>query len=222
MPEECTIIQSREGYLIDSCTGEVLDFVAYDNVDYSSLEYYEMASSKRETKRRETYDTKKVVLNYLVSIMNGNEKEEFFKIFSKLGERKDPALYLAIYEYIITKEGKVVTRDYIKFLKMKRVGRYAIRQKKKLLRRVIKEDPVLDYINSLDPEKREEALKVYEMLKRKGILYGRAETRKEILMKYLKDKNKLRQLIEEEKLNDIRNTLLVLSIRNFEHVFGFI
>ena len=113
MPEECTIIQSREGYLIDSCTGEVLDFVAYDNVDYSSLEYYEMASSKRETKRRETYDTKKVVLNYLVSIMNGNEKEEFFKIFSKLGERKDPALYLAIYEYIITKEGKVVTRDYI-------------------------------------------------------------------------------------------------------------
>ena len=49
-----------------------------------------------------------------------------------------------------------------------------------------------------------------------------AETRKEILMKYLKDKNKLRQLIEEEKLNDIRNTLLVLSIRNFEHVFGFI
>jgi len=222
MPEECTIIQSREGYLIDSCTGEVLDFVAYDNVDYSSLEYYEMASSKRETKRRETYDTKKVVLNYLVSIMNGNEKEEFFKIFSKLGERKDPALYLAIYEYIITKEGKVVTRDYIKFLKMKRVGRYAIRQKKKLLRRIIKEDPVLDYINSLDPEKREEALKVYEMLKRKGILYGRAETRKEILMKYLKDKNKLRQLIEEEKLNDIRNTLLVLSIRNFEHVFGFI
>jgi len=222
MPEECTIIQSREGYLIDSCTGEVLDFVAYDNVDYSSLEYYEMASSKRETKRRETYDTKKVVLNYLVSIMNGNEKEEFFKIFSKLGERKDPALYLAIYEYIITKEGKVVTRDYIKFLKMKRVGRYAIRQKKKLLRRVIKEDPVLDYINSLDLEKREEALKVYEMLKRKGILYGRAETRKEILMKYLKDKNKLRQLIEEEKLNDIRNTLLVLSIRNFEHVFGFI
>jgi len=222
MPEECTIIQSREGYLIDSCTGEVLDFVAYDNVDYSSLEYYEMASSKRETKRRETYDTKKIVLNYLVSIMNGNEKEEFFKIFSKLGERKDPALYLAIYEYIITKEGKVVTRDYIKFLKMKRVGRYAIRQKKKLLRRIIKEDPVLDYINSLDPEKREEALKVYEMLKRKGILYGRAETRKEILMKYLKDKNKLRQLIEEEKLNDIRNTLLVLSIRNFEHVFGFI
>jgi len=222
MPEECTIIQSREGYLIDSCTGEVLDFVAYDNVDYSSLEYYEMASSKRETKRRETYDTKKIVLNYLVSIMNGNEKEEFFKIFSKLGERKDPALYLAIYEYIITKEGKVVTRDYIKFLKMKRVGRYAIRQKKKLLRRIIKEDPVLDYINSLDPEKREEALKVYEMLKRKGVLYGRAETRKEILMKYLKDKNKLRQLIEEEKLNDIRNTLLVLSIRNFEHVFGFI
>jgi hypothetical protein len=105
---------------------------------------------------------------------------------------------------------------------MKGVGRYAIRQKKKLLRHIIKEDPVLDYINSLDPEKREEALKVYEMLKRKGILYGRAETRKEILMKYLKDKNKLRQLIEEEKLNDIRNTLLVLSIRNFEYVFGFI
>ena len=220
--QECYKVRNSEGFLVDSCTGEVVDFDNYTYQDYSNLEYYEMASSKRETKRRETYDTKKVVLNYLVSIMNGNEKEEFFKIFSKLGERKDPALYLAIYEYIITKEGKVVTRDYIKFLKMKRVGRYAIRQKKKLLRRIIKEDPVLDYINSLDPEKREEALKVYEMLKRKGILYGRAETRKEILMKYLNDKNKLRQLIEEEKLNDIRNALLVLSIRNFEYVFGFI
>jgi N-glycosylase/DNA lyase len=167
---------------------------------------------------------KKIVLNYLLSAMSDEEKDKFCRILNEVEKyrKADAALYLAIYEYIITKKGKVVTRDYIEFLEMKGVGRYAIRQKKKLLRHVIKEDPVLDYINSLDPEKREEALKVYEMLKRKGILYGRAETRKEILMKYLKDKNKLRQLIEEEKLNDIRNTLLVLSIRNFEYVFGFI
>ena len=185
--QECYKVRNSEGFLVDSCTGEVVDCENYTYQDYSNLEYYEMASSKRETKRRETYDTKKVVLNYLLSIMNENEKEEFLKIFNRLEERKDPALYLAIYEYIITKEGKVVTRDYIKFLKMKGVGRYAIRQKKKLLRRIIKEDPVLDYINSLDPEKREEALKVYEMLKRKGILYGRAETRKEIRFKPSKE-----------------------------------
>ncbi|ADB87210.1 hypothetical protein LD85_1543 [Saccharolobus islandicus L.D.8.5] len=181
---------------MDSCTGEVVDFDNYDVTDYSNLEYYEMISSKRETKRKETYDMKKVVLNYLLSIMNENEKEEFFKIFSKLGERKDPALYLAIYEYIITKEGKVVTRDYVKFLKMKGLGRYAIRQKKKLLRKMLKEDPVLEYINNEYSGNKEEALKIYEILKKKNLIYGRAETRKRILLEYLNDSRK-KKLLEE-------------------------
>jgi hypothetical protein len=222
--EECTIIRNHEGFLVNSCSGEVVDFENYAYQDYSNLEYYERVSSQKRETEKEIRDMKKIVLNYLLSVMSDEEKDKFYRILNEVEKyrKADAALYLAIYEYIITKEGKVVTRDYIEFLEMKGVGRYAIRQKKKLLRRVIKEDPVLDYINSLDTEKREEALKVYEMLKRKGILYGRAETRKEILMKYLKDKNKLRQLIEEEKLNDIRNTLLVLSIRNFEYVFGFI
>ncbi|WP_244263098.1 hypothetical protein [Saccharolobus islandicus] len=194
--QECYKVRNSEGFLVDSCTGEVVDFDNYDVTDYSNLEYYEMISSKRETKRKETYDMKKVVLNYLLSIMNENEKEEFFKIFSKLGERKDPALYLAIYEYIITKEGKVVTRDYVKFLKMKGLGRYAIRQKKKLLRKMLKEDPVLEYINNEYSGNKEEALKIYEILKKKNLIYGRAETRKRILLEYLNDSRK-KKLLEE-------------------------
>nr|WP_011225147.1 hypothetical protein [Sulfolobus islandicus]CAG38182.1 hypothetical protein [Sulfolobus islandicus] len=222
MQEECIVIKNSEGYLVNSCTGEIVDFDNYDSTDYSNLEYYERTSLQKKREEKEIRDMKKIVLNYLLSVMSDEEKEKFYKILNKFDEKKlDAAYYLAIYEYIITKEGKVVDRKYLKFLKAKGLGRYAIRQKKKLLRRVIKEDPVLDYIKSLG-EKKEEALKIYEILKKKGLLYGRAERRKEILMKYLKDKNKMRQLIEEDKLNDIRNSLLILSIRDFENVFRFI
>jgi len=86
---------------------------------------------------------KKIVLNYLQSVMTEKEKEMFYKILQKIDEKKlDASFYLAIYEYILEREGKVVTRDYIKFLKMKGLGRHAIRQKKKLLRHVVREDPI--------------------------------------------------------------------------------
>jgi N-glycosylase/DNA lyase len=205
MPEECTIIKNHEGYLVNSCTGEVVDFENYAYQDYSNLEYYERVSSqKRETEKKEITDMKKIVLNYLQSVMTEKEKEMFYKILQKVGEEKlDAAYYLAIYEYILSKENKTVDRNYLKFLKMKGLGRYAIRQKKKLLRRIIKEDPVLDYINSLDLEKREEALKVYEILKKKNLIYGRAETRKKILLEYLNNEEKKKELLEEYYVEEL-------------------
>ncbi|ADB87241.1 hypothetical protein [Saccharolobus islandicus] len=198
MPEECTIIQSREGYLIDSCTGEVLDFVAYDNVDYSSLEYYERVSSQKREEKKEVRDMKKIVLNYLLSVMSDEEKDKFYRILNEVEKyrRPDAATYLAIYEYILSKENKTVDRNYIKFLEVKGVGRYAIRQKKKLLRKMFKEDPVLEYINNEYSGNKEEALKIYEILKKKNLIYGRAETRKRILLEYLNDSRK-KKLLEE-------------------------
>ena len=216
MPEECTIIQSREGYLIDSCTGEVLDFVAYDNVDYSNLEYYERVSYQKRETEKEIKDMKKIVLNYLQSVMTEEEKEMFYKILQKIDEKKlDASFYLAIYEYILEREGKVVTRDYIKFLKMKGLGRHAIRQKKKLLRHVVREDPIIHYIYEYSGDK-EEALRIYELLKKKGIMYGKAETRKKILLKYLSDQKLKEKLFEEERMKEIERTLLLLNIRDFD------
>jgi hypothetical protein len=223
MPEECTIIQSREGYLTDSCTGEVLDFVAYDNVDYSGLEYYEReSSSKKRAEKKEIRDMKKIVLNYLVSIMTEDEKDMFYKILQKMDEKKlDAAYYLAIYEYILSKENKTVDRNYLKFLKMKGLGRHAIRQKKKLLRKILKEDPVVDFINNEYHGNKNEALRVYELLKKHGILYGKVETRKKILLKYLSDQKLKERLFEEEKMKEIERTILLLNIRDFEG-FSFI
>jgi len=198
--EECSIVENPEGYMVNSCTGEVLDFENYMYQDYSNLEYYERASKKGGGK---VADMKKIVLNYLQSIMTEEEKDMFYKILEKVGEDKlDTAYYLAIYEYILAKENKIVDRNYLKFLKMKGVGRYAIRQKKKLLRRIIKEDPVVHYINSLSPEKREEALKVYEILKEKDLIHGRAETRKKILLEYLNEEKK-RGLLEEHYVKEL-------------------
>jgi hypothetical protein len=209
MPEECSIVRNHEGFLVNTCTGEVIEFDNYEYQDYSNLEYYERVSSlkKRERKRanKEIKDTKKIVLNYLLSIMSEEEKDKFYRILNEIEKHRKPdaALYLAIYEYIITKEGKVLSRDYIKFLKMKGVGKYAIRQKKKLLRKILKEDPVIQYINSLDQEKREEALKIYEILKKKNLIYGRAETRKKILMEYLSDAGKKKELLEEHYVEEL-------------------
>ncbi|AKA73825.1 hypothetical protein SULI_07820 [Saccharolobus solfataricus] len=204
MPEECIIIKNSEGYLVNSCTGEVVDFENYTYQDYSNLEYYERASSQKRETEKEIKDMKKIVLNYLLSVMSDEEKEMFYKILQKIDEKKlDAAYYLAIYEYILSKENKTVDRNYLKFLKMKGLGRYAIRQKKKLLRRIIKEDPVIHYINSLDLEKREEALKVYEILKKKNLIYGRAETRKKILLEYLNDSRRKKKLLEEYYVEDL-------------------
>jgi len=203
--EECTIIKNVEENLVNNCTGEVVDFENYAYQDYSNLEYYErVSSSKKKETKKEIRDMKKIVLNYLQSVMTEEEKEMFYKILQKVGEEKlDGAYYLAIYEYILSKENKTVDRNYLKFLKMKGLGRYAIRQKKKLLRRIIKEDPVIHYINSLDPEEREEALKVYEILKKKNLIYGRAETRKKILLEYLNDAGKKKELLEEYYVEEL-------------------
>jgi hypothetical protein len=204
--QECYKVRNSEGFLVDSCTGEVVDFDNYTYQDYSNLEYYEkVSSSKKKETKKEIRDMKKIVLNYLLSVMSDEEKDKFYRILNEVEKyrKADAALYLAIYEYIITKEGKVVTRDYIEFLKTKGVGRYAIRQKKKLLRHIIKEDPVLHYIDSLNKEKREEALKLYEILKKKNLVYGRAETRKKILLEYLNDEEKKKELMEEHYVEEL-------------------
>jgi len=202
--QECYKVRNSEGFLVDSCTGEVVDFDNYTYQDYSNLEYYERASSQKRETEKEIKDMKKIVLNYLQSVMTEKEKEMFYKILQKIDEKKlDAAYYLAIYEYILSKENKTVDRNYLKFLKMKGLGRYAIRQKKKLLRRIIKDDPVIHYINSLDLEKREEALKVYEILKKKNLIYGRAETRKKILLEYLNDSRRKKKLLEEYYVEDL-------------------
>ena len=208
MGEECGVVRNPEGFLVNSCTGEVVDFDNYSYQDYSGLEYYERKSSLKRAERgprKEIKNTKKVILNYLLSVMTEEEKDKFYKILNEIEKHRKPdaALLLALYEYIITKEGKVVTRDYVKFLKIKGAGKYAIRQRKKLLRQVIKEDPVIDYINSLDPGKREEALKLYEILKKKGIIYGRAETRKRILLEYLNDEEKKKELLEDYYVEEL-------------------
>jgi hypothetical protein len=202
--EECFTVKNQEGFLVNSCTGEVIEFENYTNQDYSNLEYYERMNPPKKMKS-ELKDMKKVVLNYLFSVMSDEEKDKFYRILNEVEKHRkaDIALYLAIYEYIITKEGKVVNRDYIEFLNMKGVGRYAIRQKKKLLRHLIKEDPVIHYINSLDMKEREEALKVYELLKKKNFLYGRAETRKKILLEYLRNEEKKKSLLEEHYVEEL-------------------
>ena len=223
MPEECTIIKNPEGFLVDSCSGEVVDFENYAYQDYSNLEYYErVSSSKKKETKKEIKDMKKIVLNYLQSIMTEEEKDMFYKILQKIDEKKlDAAYYLAIYEYILSKENKTVDRNYLKFLKMKGLGRHTIRQKKKLLRRIIKEDPVIDYIYNEYNGDKDEALRVYELLKKHGILYGKVETRKKILLEYLNDEKKKKSLLEKERIEEIERTILLLNIRDFES-FSFI
>jgi hypothetical protein len=223
MPEECTNIKNVEGYLVNSCTGEVIDLENYAYQDYSNLEYYERVSSqRRETEKKEIKDMKKIVLNYLQSVMTEKEKEMFYKILQKVGEEKlDAAYYLAIYEYILSKENKTVDRNYLKFLKMKGLGKYSIRQKKKLLRKILKEDPVVDFINNEYHGNKNEALRVYELLKKHGILYGKVETRKKILLEYLDDEKKKKSLLQKERMEEIERTVLLLNIRDFES-FSFI
>jgi predicted SAM-dependent methyltransferase len=165
---------------------------------------------------------KKIVLNYLQSVMTNEEKDMFYKILQKIGEKKlDASFYLAIYEYILEREGKVVTRDYIRFLRTKGLGRHAIRQKKKLLRHVIREDPIIHYIYYEYSGDKEEALRIYELLKKKGIIYGKVETRKRILLKYLSDQKLKEKLFEEERMKEIERTLLLLNIRDFDS-FSFL
>ncbi|ADB88745.1 hypothetical protein [Saccharolobus islandicus] len=221
MQEECVIVKNAEGYLVNSCTGEIIDFDNYTYQDYSNLEYYERVSSKREEKK-EIRDMKKIVLNYLLSIMSDEEKEMFYKILQKIDEKKlDAAYYLAIYEYVLEREGKVVSREYVRFLKGKGLGSYSIRQKKKLLRRVLKEDVVIYYIYNEYNGDKEEALKIYELLKKYGIMYGKVETRKRILLKYLSDHKLKEKLFEEERMKEIERTLFLLNIRDFDS-FSFL
>jgi hypothetical protein len=224
--EECIIIKNPEGFLVNSCTGEVLEFINYEYQDYSNLEYYERVSSlkKGEKKRagKEIKDMKKIVLNYLLSVMTEEEKEMFYKILEKINEKKlDAAYYLAIYEYILSKENKTIDRNYLKFLKMKGLGKYAIRQRKKLLRKILKEDPVIDFINNEYDGDKDEALKIYELLKKHGIIYGKSEIRKKILLEYLNDEKKKKSLLEKERMEEIKRTILLLNIRDFES-FSFI
>nr|WP_187395300.1 hypothetical protein [Sulfolobus islandicus]CDF47297.1 unnamed protein product [Sulfolobus islandicus] len=222
MQEECVIIKNSEGYLVNSCTGEVLDFDNYSSVDYSNLEYYERTSlQKKRTEEKEIRDMKKIVLNYLLSIMSDEEKEKFYEILNKFDEKKlDAAYYLAVYEYVLEKEGKVVSREYLKFLKMKGLGRYAIRQKKKLLRRTINEDPIIHYIYNEYSGNKEEALQIYNFLKKYGLIHGKFERRKRILLKYLYDERLKKELLEKERMKEIERTILLLNIRDFENVFS--
>ncbi|ABP96331.1 hypothetical protein HA72_2192 [Metallosphaera sedula] len=219
--EECTIITNHEGFLVNSCTGEVVDFENYSSTDYSSLQYYErVSSSARKREENEIRDMKKIVLNYLLSIMTGKEKDEFYRILNQTEKhgKAEAALYLAIYEHILAKENKQVRREYLKFLKSRGIGRYAIRQRKKLLRQMLKEDPVVIYMYYEYQGNKEEALRVYELLKKHNLAYGNAKKRKQILLKYLNDKKLLNEVLEKEKIEELRNTVLLLNIRDFESV----
>jgi hypothetical protein len=209
MSEECSVVRNHEGFLVDTCTGEVLGFDNYSTDDFSKLEYYERSSRTKNNKagkpKREAGDIKKVILDYILSVMDDDEKDKFYRILNEVEKHRkpDPALLLAIYEYVMVKEGKPINRDYIKFIKMKGIGRYAVRQKKKLLRKVLKEDPVLDFINTLEPGMRDEALKLYELLKEKNLIHGKAETRKRVLTEYLNDLNKKKEVLENEVVREL-------------------
>ncbi|MEJ2779383.1 hypothetical protein WIW89_00275 [Stygiolobus sp. CP850M] len=222
MPEECNIVRNPEGYLVDSCTGEVVDFENYAYQDYSNLEYYEKVSSqKREAEKKEIRDMKKIVLNYLVSIMTEDEKEIFYDFLNRLDTRVDAATYLALYEYVLEKEGKPVLRNYIDFIKAKGIGIYSIRQRKKLLRKALSSwDPVVQYIKNEYDGDRQEALRTYELLKKYGLVTGKAEKRKKTLIKYLENERLKKELFEKKKMEEIENTLLMLNIRDFENVFS--
>ena len=204
MSGECSVVRNREGFLVDTCTGEVLGFDNYSTDDFSKLEYYERASRTKNSKvgepKRGAGNIKKIILDYVLSVMDDDEKDRFFKILNKIEKyrKPDPALLLAVYEYVIAKEGKTISRDYIRFIKMKGIGKHAVRQKKKLLRKVLKEDPVLDFINTLEPGVRDEALKLYELLKKENLAYGKAETRKRVLLEYLNDPDKKKEVLEKE------------------------
>jgi len=204
MSGECGVVRNREGFLVNTCTGEVLGFDSYSTDDFSKLEYYERVNVNRNNKvrkpKRGVGDIKKVILDYILSVMDDDEKDKFFKILNEIEEHRkpDPALLLAVYEYVMVKEGKTINRDYIKFIKMKGIGKHAVRQKKKLLRKILKEDPVLDFINTLEPGVRDEAMKLYELLKKENLVYGKAETRKRVLMEYLNDPNKKKEVLEKE------------------------
>ena len=61
---------------MNSCTGEVVDFENYTYQDYSNLEYYERVSSlKKKAENKEIRDMKKIVQNYLLSLMCDEVKE---------------------------------------------------------------------------------------------------------------------------------------------------
>ena len=204
MSGECSVVRNREGFLVDTCTGEVLGFDNYSTDDFSKLEYYERASRTKNSKvgepERGAGNIKKIILDYVLSVMDDDEKDRFFKILNEIEKyrKPDPALLLAVYEYVMAKEGKTISRDYIRFIKMKGIGKHAVRQKKKLLRKVLKEDPVLDFINTLEPGVRDEALKLYELLKKENLVYGKAETRKRVLLEYLNDPDKKKEVLEKE------------------------
>jgi hypothetical protein len=99
---------------------------------------------------------------------------------------------------------------------MKGLGKYAIRQRKKLLRKILKEDPVIDFINNEYDGDKDEALKIYELLKKHGIIYGKSEIRKKILLEYLNDEKNKKSLLEKERMEEIKRTILLLNIRDFE------
>jgi hypothetical protein len=80
---------------------------------------------------------------------------------------------------------------------------------------VVREDPIIHYIYEYSGDK-EEALRIYELLKKKGIMYGKVETRKRILLKYLSDQKLKEKLLEEERMEEIERTILLLNIRDFE------
>jgi len=177
------------------------DYYSYD--DFSKLEYYERRGSrKKDRSRKGVKDVNEIVLDYLLSVMDEEEKDRFYRVLDKVKEHRkpDPALLLAVYEYVMVKEGKVVNRDYIKFIKfkVKGMGKYAIRQRKKFLGKILKEDPVLDFINTLEPGMRKEAVKLYEVLKKENLIHGKAEARKKILLEYLNDYDKKKQVLEME------------------------
>jgi hypothetical protein len=208
MSEECDIVRNREGFLVNTCTGEVLGFDNYSTDDFSKLAYYGRVGTPKRSRtgktRKGVKDIDKIVLDYLLSVMDEDEKDKFYRVLDEVEKHRkpDPALLLAIYEYVMTKEGKTISRDYIKFMKMKGkgVGKYAIRQRKRFLMKVLREDPVLEFINTLEPDVRDEALELYDILKKKGLIYGKAETRKRILMEYLNDNNKKKEVLEKEMI----------------------
>ena len=82
--------------------------------------------------------------------------------------------------------------------------------------KILREDSVIHFIYNKYSGDKEEALKIYDLLKRKGILYGKVETRKKILLKYLSDQKLKEKLFEEERMKEIERMILLLNIRDFE------
>ncbi|AAY79921.1 hypothetical protein [Sulfolobus acidocaldarius] len=203
-PQECEIIINPEGFRVNSCTGEIIDEdipIINNNsyTDFSAIEYYSSKREKRDTNTKlHRKSTKDIILQYILSRLCDEEKDLFYHILAKF-EKQDPALLLAIFEFVLEKHGRRVNREYMEFLRQKGIGAYAIRQRKKLLRSM-RIDPLELYFNKLDEEKRKEAKELYTLLSKYYPGFHELKTREklELIKKYSQDYKLRNKLILKE------------------------